>query len=149
MICTLNLFLGSMKLVGDAVRDGQFLIKDGNNKMSRGLKLLGLANWGYVKNNFDLINDNPLEFNHCTYNSNMEVTRGGNCALNGDHTHFIFVDDGSRYRFFGNYTEFITRFETMIRDQPPKVSFYTMITVWKFKDFSDTQILRENGDFQH
>ena len=46
-----------MKLVGDAVRDGQFLIKDGNNKMSRGLKLLGLANWGYVKNNFDLIND--------------------------------------------------------------------------------------------
>ena len=139
-----------MKLVGDAVRDGQFLIKDGNNKMSRGLKLLGLANWGYVKNNFDLINDNPLEFNHCTYNSNMEVTRGGNCALNGDHTHFIFVDDGSRYRFFGNYTEFITRFETMIRDQPPKVSFYIMITVWKFKDFSVTQILREIkvGDFK-
>ena len=123
MICTLNLFLGSMKLVGDAVRDGQFLIKDGNNKMSRGLKLLGLANWGYVKNNFDLINDNPLEFNQCTYNSNMEVTRGGNVPLNGDHTHFIFVDDGSRYRFFGNYTEFITRFETMVRDEPPKVRF--------------------------
>ena len=54
--------------------------------------------------------------------SNMEIRRKDNCPLNGDHTHFIFVDDGSRYRFFGKYSEFITRFETMVREEPPKVS---------------------------
>ena len=54
--------------------------------------------------------------------SNNEIKRKDNCYLNGDHTHFIFVDDGSRYRFFGKYSEFITRFETMVREEPPKVS---------------------------
>ena len=46
-----------MKLVGDAVRQGQFYIQDkGNQSMSRGLKLIGLTSWGYVKNNMNLIN---------------------------------------------------------------------------------------------
>ena len=54
-----------MKLVGDAVRQGQFYIQDkGNQSMSRGLKLIGLTSWGYIKNNMNLINtgDFRLEF---------------------------------------------------------------------------------------
>ena len=38
---------GTMKLVGDAVREGQFMVQNGD-KMSRGIKLLGLCSWGYV-----------------------------------------------------------------------------------------------------
>ena len=111
-----------MKLVGDAVRKGQFYVKDGNNKMSRGLKLMGLTNWGYVKNFHHLINPDVNTTHYCNYNQNVEIKRHDNSPLNGDHTHFIFVDDGSRYRFFSKYAEFITRFESMIRDQSSEVS---------------------------
>ena len=110
-----------MKLVGDAVREGQYLIQEGNTKMSRGLKLIGLTSWGYVKQNKDLINLEPYVYHRCNYISNMEVKKKDNVPLNGDHTHFILVDDGSRYRFFGKYSEFITRFETMVREEAPKV----------------------------
>ena len=52
-----------MKLVGDAVRQGQFYIQDkGNQSMSRGLKLIGLTSWGYVKNNMNLINTGAKYF---------------------------------------------------------------------------------------
>ena len=114
--------LGTMKLVGDAVRQGQFYLPDGNNRMIRGLKLIGLTSWGYVKNNVVLINPNVNMTNQCAYNSNVEIRRGDKAPLNGDHTHFILIDDGSRYKFFGKYAEFITKFETMVRDQPPEVS---------------------------
>ena len=67
-----------------------------------------------------LVNENPREFNYVTYNSNVEINHGENVPLNGDHTHFIMIDDGSRYRFFGASTDFITRFETMVRDPEPK-----------------------------
>ena len=56
------------------------------------------------------------------YNSNLEIRKGDNVPLNGDHTHFLLIDDGSRYRFFGKYAEFITRFERMVRDPAPAVS---------------------------
>ena len=79
-----------MKLVGDAVRQGQFYIQDkGNQSMSRGLKLIGLTSWGYVKNNMNLINTGgfQLEFvsitrviNHMTcYNSSALI--GGKFIL--------------------------------------------------------------------
>ena len=65
------------------------------------------------------------------YNSNVEVKHGDNVPLNGDHTHFIMIDDGSRYRFFGKSTEFITRFETMVRDQEPTVRAFL---IWSNDD---------------
>ena len=112
-----------MKLVGDAVRQGQFYIQDkGNQSMSRGLKLIGLTSWGYVKNNMNLINTDPNTLHSGKYNSNLEIRKGDNVPLNGDHTHFLLIDDGSRYRFFGKYAEFITRFERMVRDPAPAVS---------------------------
>jgi hypothetical protein len=52
----------------------------------------------------------------------LEIRKGDNVPLNGDHTHFLLIDDGSRYRFFGKYAEFITRFERMVRDPAPAVS---------------------------
>ena len=120
VILTAGSNIGTMKLVGDAVGQGQFLVKEGNS-FSRGLRLIGLTNWGYVKNNKDLLNPDPNEVHHASYNSNVDIAHRDNAPLNGDHTHFIFVDDGSRYRFFGKYSEFITKFESMVRDEPPKV----------------------------
>lgn len=98
-----------------------FAIQNGE-KLSRGLKLLGLCSFGYIKDRESLINDNPNEFNYVRYNSNQEIVKGDNVPLNGDHTHFLLIDDGSRYRFLGGYTDFITKFETFIRDPEPKVS---------------------------
>ena len=120
LILTAGNNIGTMKLVGDAVGQGQFLVKEGNS-FSRGLRLIGLTNWGYVKNNKDLLNPDPSEIHHTTYNSNVEILHRDNVPLNGDHTHFLFIDDGSRYRFFGKYSEFITKFEEMVREEPPKV----------------------------
>ena len=40
---------GAMQLVGEAVREGQFLVNDGNN-MKRGLKCIGICPWGYIHN---------------------------------------------------------------------------------------------------
>ena len=90
-------------------------------RMVRGLMLLGLCPWGYIKNSDLLVNENINKFNYVTYNSNLEIRKGDNVPLNGDHTHFLMVDDGSKYRFFGGYTNFITRFETMVRDPESEV----------------------------
>ena len=107
-------------------------------KLSRGLKLLGLCSFGYIKDRESLINDNPNEFNYVRYNSNQEIVRGDNVPLNGDHTHFLLVDDGSRYRFLGGYTDFITRFETFIRDPEPKVS---VNVVWSVESSAGSEDL--------
>ena len=68
-----------------------------------------------------------LDFNHLVYfryNANVEIRAGdGNTPLNGDLTHFIMVDDGSRYRVFGKSTDFITRFEDMVRSPDVSVTF--------------------------
>ena len=110
-----------MKLVGDAVRDGQYFINDGSNKLIRGIKLLGLTSWGYVKFSEKLVNPDINTYHETTYNANIEIRRRDNVPLNGDHTHFVLIDDGSRGRFFGKYTDFITKFELLLRDHPPKV----------------------------
>ena len=66
--------------------------------MTRGLKLLGLCSWGYTKHFEGLINPDPSDFHHAKYNSWVDATiSGDNVPLNGDHTHFLLIDDGSRY----------------------------------------------------
>ena len=77
--------------------------------MSRGLKLLGVCAWGYIKDNDLFVNPDPNKFNKVRYNSNKEIRRGDNVPLNGDHTHFLMVDDSARYKMLSGYTEFITR----------------------------------------
>ena len=103
---------GTMKLMGDAVREGQFLVKS-EDKMRRGLKLVGLCPWGYIRDRELMVNAKVDEFNLVRYNSNVEIKHGQTVPLNGDHTHFLMIDDGSRYRFFGAYTEFITRYDCL------------------------------------
>jgi len=61
-------------------------------------------------------------FNLVRYNSNVEIVKGDNTPLQGDHTHFLLIDDGARYRFFSAYTDFITRFEMMVREPETNVS---------------------------
>ncbi len=84
-----------MKLVGDAIREGQYMVQNGD-KMNRGLKLLGLCSFGYVKDFHLFVNPDVGEFNYVRYNSNQESARGDNVPLNGDHTHFLMIDDGAR-----------------------------------------------------
>ena len=89
-----------MKLVGEAIREGQFLVSDGS-KMRRGLKALGLCSWGYIHDRDPLINQVSAEFNKVYYNSNIEI-RSKKCPpLSPDHTHFLMIDDGYRNRYFG------------------------------------------------
>ena len=90
--------------------------------MSRGLKLIGLSPWGYIKDNDLFSNPDPSKFNHVRYNSNQEIRKNDSVPLNGDHTHFIMVDDAARHKMFTGYTDFITRFETMVRDPESEVS---------------------------
>ena len=52
----------------------------------------------------------------------MDSPKGDNIPLNGDHTHFLMIDDGTRYLPLGKSIDFITRFETMIRDPDSEVS---------------------------
>ena len=41
---------GAMKLAGEAVKEGQFLVNDGSS-MKRGLKCIGICAWGYTHDN--------------------------------------------------------------------------------------------------
>ena len=88
LILTAGNNIGTMKLVGDAVGQGQFLVKEGNS-FSRGLRLIGLTSWGYVKNNKELLNLDPNELHNASYNSNVEILPRDNVPLNHDHTHFL------------------------------------------------------------
>ena len=117
-----------MQLAGEAVREGQFLVNEGNS-LKRGLKCIGVCSWGYTHNNKvapggvqhsgfpqALVNTNLQEFHHAKYNSNMEIKSKHPVPLNADHTHFLMVDDGYRNNYFGNggITEFIAKLETLI-----------------------------------
>ena len=74
-------------------------------------------------------------YHYFSYNANVDVHTGdGNVPLNGDHTHFIMVDDGSRYRFFGKSTDFITRFEEMVRSPDVSfISFQLFLDIWVYQ----------------
>ena len=53
--------VGSMKLIGETVQEGQFLQSDGT-KMRRGLKAIGICSWGYIAEEESLVNDHAKEF---------------------------------------------------------------------------------------
>merc|ERR1711884_89706 len=82
---------------GDSKSNLSTITYQNGDRMSRGLKLLGVCAWGYIKDNDLFVNPDPNKFNKVRYNSNKEIRRGDNVPLNGDHTHFLMVDDsGSR-----------------------------------------------------
>ena len=55
--------VGSMKLVGEAIKEGQFLVPDGA-KMRRGMKAIGICSWGYIAEEESLVNDQAMEFKY-------------------------------------------------------------------------------------
>ena len=123
---------GCMKLIGETVREGQFLVSDGT-KMRRGLKALGLCPWGYIANREHLVNDRSNEFKRVIYNSNVEIKRHVKPPLDPNHTHFLMIDNGTNQQYFkaesGGITEFITQFERMVSDPEPKGLGIPIITL--------------------
>lgn len=63
-----------------------------------------------------LVNDESSEFQRARYNSNLEIRPKQPVPLNPDHTHFLMVDDGYRYNYFGSggLSKFIAGLEAMI-----------------------------------
>ena len=55
--------VGSMKLIGETIQEGQFLVSDGA-KMRRGLKAIGICSWGYIAEEESLVNDQAREFKY-------------------------------------------------------------------------------------
>ncbi|XP_059174640.1 transient receptor potential cation channel subfamily M member-like 2 [Physella acuta] len=104
--------MGVMKAVGQAVHEGQsFQWK--NDKMTHVLRCIGIAPWGYVKGRKYLeSSDGKGKFN-AYYRTSNQIIHKQPVPLNPDHTHFIFVDDGYRYRY-GGVADFRSKFEKKI-----------------------------------
>ena len=121
-----------MKLIGETVREGQFLVSDGS-KMRRGLKAIGLCSWGYISNAESLVNKTSSEFNKVVYNSNVEIKKHVKPPLDPNHTHFLMVDNGRDFRHFdvsrGGVTGFIAEFERMVREPEPRGLGIPIITL--------------------
>ena len=113
---------GAVKLVGDAVNEAQYFVPDGPSQLRRALKLLGIASWGLTKNTEDLINIKPNVLNRSQYYSGLKKRKGDVFPVNGDHTNFLFVDDGHRNKWSPRYNDFVSRFITMIKEKEPHVS---------------------------
>ena len=123
---------GCMKLIGETVKEGQFLVSDGS-KMRRGLKAIGLCSWGYISNAESLVNKTSSEFNKVVYNSNAEIKKHVKPPLDPNHTHFLMVDNGRDFQHFdvkmGGVTQFITEFERMVREPEPRGLGIPIITL--------------------
>ena len=114
---------GVMRLVGEAVEEGQFIVTDGG-KVKRGIKALGLVNWGMIEDNRDLIRpDDVVELGDADYTVNYsgssDIIENQPVPLNPNHTHFFLIDTGYRYTFKG-VAHFITSFEKMISAPAPQ-----------------------------
>ena len=89
---------GAMKLVGEAVNEGQFVITEGE-KIRRGLKAIGIVPWGYVLDKEKLVNPYPYDFHTARYHASSTKQPKQPSPLNPHHTHFLLVDDGRRNRY--------------------------------------------------
>ncbi|KAG7156086.1 Transient receptor potential cation channel subfamily A member 1-like 13, partial [Homarus americanus] len=57
---------------------------------------LGVTPYGLVKNKSRLVNKDPDQFHSVLYEVDEEGDEGQPTCLNGDHTHFLLVDNGFR-----------------------------------------------------
>lgn len=125
-IVTGGVNVGVMKSVGDAVNQGQYIVKikrktffsDEENDLVRAIRCLGVVPWGYVEGRKSLINEEPGEFALVKYKVQDKFGHLKPVSLNGDHTHFIFIDNGSRNMFKGS-DDFRTRLEEAIQVPEP------------------------------
>ncbi|KAF7257106.1 hypothetical protein EG68_05898 [Paragonimus skrjabini miyazakii] len=99
LIVTSGLNIGIVRMVGDALQEGQSFHFD-RRRLSNQLRCLGIAPWGYVLNREELISDN---FNlPVPYKVSTVIATGRPVSLNQNHTHYIFVDEGRRMRYGGS-----------------------------------------------
>ncbi|TPP58044.1 putative transient receptor potential cation channel subfamily m member [Fasciola gigantica] len=98
-IVTSGLNLGIVRVVGDALQEGQTWHFD-RRRLSNKLRCLGISPWGYVLNRNELKCDNydkPV-----LYRVSNVIETGRPVSLNENHTHYIFVDEGRRLRYGGS-----------------------------------------------
>uniref|UniRef100_A0A183AFB2 LSDAT_euk domain-containing protein n=1 Tax=Echinostoma caproni TaxID=27848 RepID=A0A183AFB2_9TREM len=98
-IVTSGLNLGIVRVVGDALQEGQTWHFD-RRRLSNQLRCLGISPWGYVLNRDELICSSystPV-----LYRVSNVIETGRPVSLNENHTHYIFVDEGKRLRYGGS-----------------------------------------------
>ncbi|VDI29890.1 Hypothetical predicted protein [Mytilus galloprovincialis] len=115
--------MGVMKEVGLAVREGQSFEWYKDDRFAHGLRCIGIAPWGYVKNR-NCLTDHTItvegKFDKIAeYLTSNVIEHAKPVPLNSDHTHFIFVDDGYRNLYRG-VAKFRARFEKKLSDPKGK-----------------------------
>ncbi|XP_074655760.1 transient receptor potential cation channel subfamily M member 8-like, partial [Tubulanus polymorphus] len=80
---------GVMKHVGEAVREYSI-----THTSKTQIVCIGIAPWGYVSNQSDLINPHGLW--PAKYRMEANIQRRGEIPLDCNHTHFILVDNGTK-----------------------------------------------------
>ncbi|XP_042880237.1 transient receptor potential cation channel subfamily M member-like 2 [Penaeus japonicus] len=117
--------VGVTRSVGHAVNQGQYITKvkrktfsQERDHMVRGIRCIGVVSWGYTKDRDLLVCPDPSDFPTVKYK--VTATKFHEpVSLNGDHTHFLLVDDGSRNHYSGS-DDFRTRLEEAIQEEEPK-----------------------------
>ncbi|XP_067038540.1 transient receptor potential cation channel subfamily M member 3-like isoform X2 [Acropora muricata] len=115
-IITGGVNLGVMKAVGHAVREGQS-VQWGGSSSHNSIQCIGIATWGYVERNKNLIN--PVGSKgcyHASYDVEDENQSEKLVSLNPDHTHFLLVDDGTHGKFRGMELQFRAQLERVISE---------------------------------
>ncbi|XP_013384358.1 transient receptor potential cation channel subfamily M member 2 isoform X1 [Lingula anatina] len=87
---------GVMKLVGEAVRDHSFASDVESSKIIA----LGVATWGIISNKESLVGEENMGCFPALYRSeDLRHGGAGTAALDPNHTHYIFVDDGTENKY--------------------------------------------------
>ena len=122
---------GCMKLIGQIVKEGQFLVSEGV-RMRKGIRTIGICSWGFIANSELLINpsiadkvltpDGLKSIQKVAYNSDLKMS--SKPTLDPNHFRFFLVDDGCSRNHMdsgsGGVVKFRADFENMIRKQEPQ-----------------------------
>ncbi|KAK4316372.1 hypothetical protein Pmani_012451, partial [Petrolisthes manimaculis] len=117
-ILTGGMNVGVMRSVGEAVNQGQYMVKE-KEHVVHGIRCLGVVPWGYIRNWEDLVHKDPNDFASARYKVEDEVEHHETVSLNSDHTHFLLVDDGFRNKYH-SIDAFRTELEEAIMEEEQK-----------------------------
>lgn len=110
-VLTGGLGAGVMQYVGQAVHE--YAATVGSMERHK-LALLGVCPWSGIDNRYALVEeDEGRGLFPARYDASLLHNRSGTAALDNNHTHFIFVDDGTLDRF-GGEIEWRASFERYI-----------------------------------
>ncbi|XP_042880245.1 transient receptor potential cation channel subfamily M member-like 2 [Penaeus japonicus] len=125
-ILTGGLHVGVNRIVGEAVNESQYIVKvkrkelfsETQDYLARGIRCIGVLPWGYTRDKHLLLNTDLNEFAQVRYKVQERTSFEDPVSLDGDHTHFLMVDDGTRDQFNGT-VNFRTRLEEAIQAEEP------------------------------